>query len=671
MADARLVVGTDTSPAAYVVRGSSRASPPPPALTAADGAVTEEESEYTAIKSRAPEREVGVRLQLEVEVGGKQVATQVWESDLNRYAMFAEEIEVTAVDWAVGKALERALGITRNVRGASRATFRLEPILHGRRISDNCDPDTWEGLISFVDKGGKYRANRGLRGGMDPSHANVLRATRLSADRKWTEIDRYYAVLQEGQQLDPADEGSDEGQLATALFAKTSIGQMSALAALPPAILARAMVTPARIMALQVVMERGPWDPLPTVPDWIGDKRFIEIRFNNVRARELAASEQGNSYRQVQTALFGALGRIAPALEPFSDWEILRPETKIDGDMRAKPELIGITAVVPTGSWVIDLLKGSSRLTTGSYCTLQPRDGFCEAMLDFHDSRLLLAIGMSTQQEAPVFLAMLNEAFREAMGTDLVQARITTSKAVGGGKGHQVKIVHFPITSDQAEIAVGIDAFTLLLRHRERPTIELKLGRRGETPVSIRIGCPQVPLRCLHGMLHSTATPLRLIAANAEFEANFICYGPLPKEWMAKAAPNAVARTVLRDHLRTIFRTHIGALETRFIGRYSGKLGGGPILLYLEFATPEASRLFIAAVRANALPAEMMQAIAPFTYAGAPPQYLCSSSAPAEALELLKEKELLALLTTAQAGDVAWPLPPPAHPPPDATQGQA
>ena len=40
------------------------------------------------------------------------------------------------------------------------------------------------------------------------------------------------------------------------------------------------------------------------------------------------------------------------------------------------------------------------------------------------------------------------------------------------------------------------------------------------------------------------------------------------------------------------------ALETRLIDRYyeSGKLGEGPIVLYLEFETPEESRAFVLAV---------------------------------------------------------------------------
>ena len=41
---------------------------------------------------------------------------------------------------------------------------------------------------------------------------------------------------------------------------------------------------------------------------------------------------------------------------------------------------------------------------------------------------------------------------------------------------------------------------------------------------------------------------------------------------MAKAAPNAVARTALRYNLKKVYLAPVGA-ETRLIGRYSCKLG--------------------------------------------------------------------------------------------------
>ena len=350
-------------------------------------------------------------------------------------------------------------------------------------MPDNCDPDTWVSLELFARVGGGYKADRLLRGGMDPAQADVLTGARLCAAVNWMEVDQCYEVIQGGGSMEPAQAGSDSGQLARALFAKASIGQMRRLTALPRAILTRATISPARLMALIVVMERKSWDAIPIVPAWIRARSWVEVRCHCVQIRELIAGDQGSAYRQIQTALFGAMERIIPELEQFTDWETLRPETRIDGDLRAKAELIGISTVLPTGPWVEDLLKGLKRLTTDSYCTLQPRDGFCETVLDGHDSQLLLAIGMSTAQTVPDFLAMLNTALREAMQTDLVLTRITTSKAMGGGKGQQVKIIHFPPTSDQAEIAVGINAYALLLRHRERPTVELNLGREGETPV--------------------------------------------------------------------------------------------------------------------------------------------------------------------------------------------
>jgi hypothetical protein len=108
----------------------------------------------------------------------------------------------------------------------------------------------------------------------------------------------------------------------------------------------------------------------------------------------LPGKHHSHSFRQMQTAAFAALQQSVAALPSFGDWEDLRPETKVDGNLRALAEYIGITTVLPTGSWIEELLKGCITLTTASYMTLCPRDGFCEAVLDGPDSRLLISIGM-------------------------------------------------------------------------------------------------------------------------------------------------------------------------------------------------------------------------------------------------------------------------------------
>ena len=263
---------------------------------------------------------------------------------------------------------------------------------------------------------------------------------------------------------------------------------------------------------------------------------------------------------------------------------------------------------------------------------------------------------------------MLNGAFREALHTDLVLTRITTSKWAGGGKGQKGKATYHQPTDEQAEIAVGISALPLLLQSRKGPTILLNLGRETEFPVQVRIACPEVPPRTLYEMIHPNSSPLRLIGLSTEFDSCILCFGPLPKGWLARAAPNAADRTTLKRHLRMVCKTHFGASTTRLIGRYTGKLGG-PIILYLEFGTAAESRTFNAVVLARQLPAEFLRATAPFNDGQG---LLYTSAAPAEALEMLKEKDLLALLEKARNPEVAWPIPPPAHPPPaDAAHQEA
>jgi hypothetical protein len=113
----------------------------------------------------------------------------------------------------------------------------------------------------------------------------------------------------------------------------------------------------ARIVAIQVVMEWKAWDPVQMLPVWVLAKDWVDLRFNNVQPRELLPGEHhSHSFRQMQTAVFAALQQSVAALASFGDWEDLRPETKVDGDPLAKAEYIGITTVVPTGSWIEELL---------------------------------------------------------------------------------------------------------------------------------------------------------------------------------------------------------------------------------------------------------------------------------------------------------------------------
>jgi hypothetical protein len=176
----------------------------------------------------------------------------------------------------------------------------------------------------------------------------------------------------------------------------------------------------------------------------------------------------------------------------------------------------GITTVLPTGSWIEELLKGRISLKTASYMTLSPKDGFCEAVLDGPDSRLLISIGIATRQSISAYCTLLNGAFRDALHTDLVLNRITTSKWAWGGKGQKGKGTFHKPTDEQAEIAIGISVISLILQRRKGPTLLLNLGREGEFPVQVRIPFPEIPLRTLYEMVHANSLPLRCIGLSTE-----------------------------------------------------------------------------------------------------------------------------------------------------------
>ena len=293
------------------------------------------------------------RLQLTVELGGRTIVVQVEETDWE-WATRKGSREVSgawAVEWTVATALRRALGPTER-----KQPLPVEPVLNGRRVQGWLEPLSWNSLTKFARIGGQYRVTTPLRGGMD--HSVLLETVKFHAKLDWTELDGNFSRIQSAE--DPGQDGvrSDSWVLAQALTAKFSLCQMVSLASLPTTLLARAQMSPARVVALQVVMERKAWDPTPMVPAWVLAKDWVEVRFNNVRPRELLPGEhQSHSFRSIQTALFAALEQRVAALASFEDWEDIRSETKVDGDLRTKAEFIGLTTVIPTGPWVADLLR--------------------------------------------------------------------------------------------------------------------------------------------------------------------------------------------------------------------------------------------------------------------------------------------------------------------------
>jgi hypothetical protein len=116
-----------------------------------------------------------------------------------------------------------------------------------------------------------------LKGGMDPDHSALLREVKLRATLGWAEIDANYIMIQNAQ--DPGPDIAGSGSCSDGKRQPRSDGEPRSPAAPAPKPRAdvsgqdsgppgrngaegmgrRAQMSPARIVALQVVMERKAW----------------------------------------------------------------------------------------------------------------------------------------------------------------------------------------------------------------------------------------------------------------------------------------------------------------------------------------------------------------------------------------------------------------------------
>jgi hypothetical protein len=97
--------------------------------------------------------------------------------------------------------------------------------------------------------------------------------------------------------------------------------------------------------------------------------------------------------------------------------------------------------------------------------------------------------------------------------------------------------------------------------------------------------------------------------------------------------------TAAEEFLEKLFQSHLQANTLVLIGRYDK--GGDPIGIYLEFQSIIAANHFADRLHASSLPEEVVNAMSMLIPGVTLEVYSCS--APAEALALLREKDLLAI----------------------------
>ena len=558
--------------------------------------------------------------------------------------------EEQAADWAVARGLNRALNKPRG------ETARLQPILNGDLVFGEHRPGSWESLAAFVRKGGAYRLIQLLRGGMDPAAQDPVQGCVLGPNLDWTALDLAYSALQEGPA--PPDPLSDEQRLAQRPFASVTLTQMDLLRALPEKFAPRLNISAVRVAALQCAGAK-PVGDTGGIPTWVQQDRFIEVRLNLIEVNSLI--DGGNPqdlYSRMQEAIRRELERACPELALALDWSLFRQECRIDMDNKSPGKFVGAVFVLPVGAWIGGLLRGHLAVTPLSYLTVQPRQGFCEVMLEKEDSQMLRAIGLSVRHSEKRYCEMLNWAFRVAYDTEFVTTRFVTAKVTIGGKGKQRKTTHLEPNSPDAELAVGIDVMSVIVKSRHASKICLSLGCQGETPVQVIIGCLRCPRRSLYEMVDVSAQPFRLRTVGGMVDSVILVYGPLVKGALSEAR-TACQRTEARERLKRLGRELIQAQDISFLNHYRAK-PGGPVCLYLEFSSVRAAQDYVDAGDAGTLPPAFLSLVQPFIHEEAA---TFSCWAPAEALEVLKDTDLLKLFENGKLRTCL--LPPPRHPPPD------
>ena len=350
-------------------------------------------------------------------------------------------------------------------------------------------------------------------------------------------------------------------------------------------------------------------------------------------------------YDQIKGAILRILvEKVPPLREPSARWTRISRKIRLEVNVK-DPGVFSARVQLPQGAWIPELLRGDISLTENSYFTISPIEGFSEVEFDGADSRLIRAVGQCLRVPASLLRALLNTSIRAAFNSECAMTRISTSLFIRGGKGQRSSVRYFTPDSDEAGLVVGLEAMVLLVARRSGPTITLRLGGNtplgAEFPVTVEVNLPSCPSRPLYDMVSpQRATPLQLRPAQTRSESSVALLGPLPKGWLQQhIGPAAAKVTAAEEFLEKLFQSHLQANTLVLIGRYDK--GGDPIGLYIEFQSITAANRFADRLYASSLPEAVVNAINMLIPGITLEVYSCN--APAEALALLREKDLMAI----------------------------
>jgi hypothetical protein len=173
-------------------------------------------------------------------------------------------------------------------------------------------PASWDEFSSFVEDGGFFRVGARLRGGMDPARKHRLDAVRFDSGTDWPMLDRCLESLRQQAPM-PAEAGQEQRAIAELMAEAMPLRQWQLMETVP-GIQGRCNATPARMMALALLLARPRAQGRAGVAAGVQPGRHVELRFNSVQPPPAPASGGGISMDTIRDEILGKLEELAPAM---------------------------------------------------------------------------------------------------------------------------------------------------------------------------------------------------------------------------------------------------------------------------------------------------------------------------------------------------------------------
>ena len=523
-------------------------------------------------------------------------------------------------------------------------------------------PASWEEFGSFVIGGGSFRAGASLRGGMDPARQRRLNAVQFGSDTDWLMLDRCLEALRTQAPL-PGEAGPEQRSTAELMAEAMPLRQWQLMETVP-GIAGRCNATPARMMALALLLAR-PRARDRSFPPCVEDGQagqHVELRFNSIPPPPTPASG-AHSADTVRDGVLGKLEELVPSMwaDPAFSLRTVRKSMRVEGNLLAL-QTFSLTVLLPFGDWITEFLDGDLSLGPGSYATVAPFGTHVEVELTPLDHAVFRAIRLSLDLSHAKSLALLEDGLTRSLGGSIA-CRFTTSRRIVGGSGGggakgKSQFVHHSPDEERASTLFTMEAASLVVARRQGLYVNISLGDGDDQrPIALKLQLPGCPQAALYQMVKSrVAPPLQCRVEGTLFLHPNVLIGPLAAGWMTdKLAHSSSEEERLRNVMAQVWRGCVLAADIQFVGRRD-KGDKNPLFIYAEFSSLEAARDFGTNLDRKTFRQEFITIWS--TWIGDKPVGLWSCALLTEALEVVSSKDWKGLMELGSQ----FPCPPPGPP---------